>query len=265
MNPGMLRALWSYRGLVMGLVRRDLQVRSLRAVWGGSWLVLGPAIQIAIYTLVFSQVLVARLPGVDDPLAYGFFLCAGILPWVFFTELVSRAQTLFLEHALLLKAVRFPRSVLPAALLGTGLINFAIPVVILMMVLVVTGRWPGAVLLAAPPVLAIWTVLALGLGVLTGTLNVFFRDVGYAVGIALQFWFWLTPIVYPASIVPAAARTLLAWNPLWPLVSALQGIVVQGAWPEWGTLVVPGVVALVAALLGWGAFVALGADLVDEI
>lgn len=265
MTPGMLRALWSYRGLVTGLVRRDLRVRSLRAAWGGSWLVIGPAIQIAIYTLVFSQVLVAKLPGVDDPLAYGFYLCAGILPWVFFTELVTRAQTLFLEHAPLLKAVRFPRSVLPAALLGTGLVNFAIPVAILLLVLLVTGRWPGAALLAAPPVLAVWAALALGLGILTGTLNVFFRDVGYAVGIALQFWFWLTPIVYPASIVPEAWRRLLAWNPLAPLVGALQGIVVQGAWPAWETLVAPAAVAVVIALAGWGAFLALSADLVDEL
>jgi lipopolysaccharide transport system permease protein len=264
-NPGMLRALWSYRGLVTGLVRRDLRVRSLRALWGGAWLVIGPAIQIAIYTLVFSQVLAARLPGVDDPLAYGFFLCAGILPWAFFTELVTRAQTLFLEHAPLLKAVRFPRSTLPAALLGTGLVNFAIPVAILLLVLAATGRWPGAALLAALPVLAVWAALALGLGILTGTLNVFFRDVGYAVGIALQFWFWLTPIVYPASIVPPAVRSALAWNPLTPLVVALQGIVVQGVWPAWGTLVAPAAVAALLALAGWGAFVALSADLVDEL
>jgi lipopolysaccharide transport system permease protein len=261
----MLRALWSYRGLVASLVRRDLRMRSMRAAWGGAWLVIGPALQIAIYTLVFSQVLSARLPGVDDPLAFGFFLCAGILPWAFFLELVTRAQTLFLEHAPLLKAVRFPRVTLPAALLGTALVNFAIPVAILLVVLLATGHWPGLPLLGALPVLALWAALALGLGILTGTLNVFFRDVGHAVGIALQFWFWLTPIVYPATIVPEAARPLLAWNPLTPLVAALQGIVVSGAWPAWETLAMPAAVAAAAALLGWGAFVTLGADLVDEL
>jgi lipopolysaccharide transport system permease protein len=261
----MLRALWAYRGLVASLVRRDLRMRSLRAAWGGAWLVIGPALQIAIYTLVFSQVLSAKLPGVDDPLAFGFFLCAGILPWALFVELVTRAQTLFLEHAALLKAVRFPRVTLPAALLATAAINFAIPAVILLLVLLATGHWPGAALVGALPVLAIWVALALGLGVLTGTLNVFFRDVGHAVGIALQFWFWLTPIVYPASIVPEAARAALAWNPLTPLVAALQGVVVRGAWPEWGTLVAPAAAALVVALLGWSAFVALDVDVVDEL
>jgi lipopolysaccharide transport system permease protein len=154
---------------------------------------------------------------------------------------------------------------LPAALLGTGLANFAIPVAILLLVLAATGRWPGAALLAAPPVLALWAALALGLGVLTGTLNVFFRDVGYAVGLALQFWFWLTPIVYPASIVPEAMQRVLAWNPLTPLVMALQGIVVQGVWPAWETLLAPAAFAVAAAALGWGAFVALSADLVDEL
>lgn len=265
MNLGMLRALWSYRGLIVGLVRRDLRMRSLNAAWGGAWLVIGPAIQILIYTVVFSRVLVARLPGVDDPLAYGFFLCAGVLPWAFFTELVTRAQTLFLEHAPLLKAIRFPRSTLPAALLGTALVNFSFPVAILLAVLAVAGRWPGIALLAALPVLAVWAALALGLGILTGTLNVFFRDVGHAVGIALQFWFWLTPIVYPLTIVPEPVRDLLAWNPLTPLVTALQGIVVQGAWPAWTALLGPAVAALAVALLGWATFLALSGDLVDEL
>lgn len=261
----MLRALWAYRGLVAGLVRRELRVRSLRAAWGNAWLVIQPAIQIAIYTLVFSQVLSARLPGTEDPMAYSLYLCAGILPWAYFSELVTRSQTLFLEHAHLLKAIRFPRATLPAALLGIATVNFAIVSGIFLAVLLVIGRWPGVALLGALPLLALWVLLALGIGMFTGTLNVFYRDVGHAVGVALQFWFWLTPIVYPSSIVPEALRAVLAWNPLYPLVTGLQGIVVEGAWPAWRTLGPALVFAPIAALLGWLTFRPLSSDLVDEL
>jgi lipopolysaccharide transport system permease protein len=260
-----IRAVWNYRGLVAGLVRRDLRLRSLRAAWGGAWLVIQPALQIGIYTLVFSRVLAARLPGVDDPLAYSLYLCAGLLPWTYFQEIVLRSQTLFLEHAHLLKAIYFPRSTLPLALLGTATLNFALVAGIFLLLLLALGRWPGTVLLAALPGLAALALLALGLGVLTGTLNVFFRDVGHAVAIALQFWFWLTPIVYPLAIVPEALRGLLAWNPLLPLVTGFQRVVVEHAAPAWDGLALAGAAALGAAAVGWGAFRALSADLVDEL
>jgi lipopolysaccharide transport system permease protein len=262
---GPLRGVWQYRGLVAGLVRRDLQMRSLRAIWGSAWMVIQPAIQIAIYTLVFSQVLAAKLPGNADPFAYSLYLCAGVLPWGWFTEMIGRSQTLFVEQAALMKAIRFPRTTLPTALaISTG-IHFAIVVAIFLVVLAAVGHWPGMPLLGALPLLAIWAALAIGIGILCGTLNVFFRDVGYAVGIALQFWFWLTPIVYPIAIVPDALRPALAWNPLLPLVAGLQRIVVEKQWPLWDGVPVSAAFAVVVAAIGLLTFRALASDLLDEL
>ena len=262
---GPLRGVWQYRGLVAGLVRRDLRMRSLRAVWGNAWLIILPGIQIAIYTLVFSRVLAAKLPGNADPLAYGIYLCAGILPWTWFTEMTVRSQTLFVEHSALMKAIRFPRTTLPVALAVSTGIHFAIVVAIFLCVLAAIGRWPGMPLLAALPLLAIWVVLAIGLGIFCGTLNVFFRDVGYAVGIVLQFWFWLTPIVYPISIVPDGLRPILAWNPLLPLVMGLQRIVLERQWPLWDGVPMAAAMAVFAAVLGLLTFRSLAADLLDEL
>jgi lipopolysaccharide transport system permease protein len=257
--------VWQYRGLVGSLIRREFRVRSLRAAWGNAWLVIQPAIQIAIYTLVFSRVLAAKLPGNADPLAYGLYLCAGVLPWTWFVEVMGRSQTLFVEHAALMKAIRFPRTTLPVALaLSTG-IHFAIIVAIFLAVLAGIGRWPGLPLLGALPLLAIWAVLALGLGILCGTLNVFFRDVGYAVGIVLQFWFWLTPIVYPLAIVPEGLHPVLAWNPLVPLVAGLQRIVLEHAWPLWDGVPTAAAMAVVVAALGLSTFRSLAVDLLDEL
>lgn len=261
----MFRALWQYRGLAGSLVRREFRIRSLRAMWGSAWLVIQPGIQIFIYTVIFAGVLRAKLPGVDDGLAYGLYLCAGLLTWNYFADVVGRSQTLFLDHAYLLRAVRFPRSTLPLALLVSATLQFAVVAAIFLLVLLVSGRWPGWVLLGALPLLVVQAALGVGIGLLSGTLNVFYRDVGQGMGVALQFWFWLTPIVYPASIVPETARRLLAWNPLYPLASGYQRIVVERAWPAFEPCAGAAVLAALVLLSAWGVFRALATDLVDEL
>ena len=108
-------------------------------------------------------------------------------------------------------------------------------------------------------------VLAVGLGLVLGVTNVFFRDVAQAVGVGLQFWFWLTPIVYPPGTVPEVVRNLMSWNPLYPLVASYQGIVVGHQWPVWSDLWLVGTVAVVVALISETAFRRLSDAMVDEL
>ncbi len=220
---------------------------------------------IFIYTVIFGTVMGARLPGVDDTLAYGIFLCSGVITWNYFSDLVIRCQTLFLDQAHLLKSLSFPRSALVVALFASAAINFAIVVGLFLIVLAVLGRWPGMALLSAIPLLATQTLLGLGLGVLTGTLNVFFRDIGQAVNVVIQFWFWLTPIVYSIDVVPARLRPFFEWNPMYAILNGYQRIVVSGALPDWDALLYSAAVALSFTLIGWWVFRALSADVVDEL
>jgi lipopolysaccharide transport system permease protein len=262
---GVIRALWSYRRLVLSLVRRDLKQRSSGAVWGHTWLIIKPGMQILIYTVIFGAVIGARLPGVDDRVAYGLFLCAGIIHWNHFSELLAQTQTMFLEHADIVKALRVPRSVLPMAVLLSSLVNYGISAAIFLVALAVLGWWPGSVLLAAIPLLALQSLLAVALGVLTGTLNVFFRDVGQATPVVLQIWFWLTPIVYPASILPEAIRQLLPLNPLYAVTIGYQRIVIERELPVWADAMPIAIAASVLAALAWMVFRSLSSDLVDEL
>ncbi|MDX2165674.1 MAG: ABC transporter permease [Deltaproteobacteria bacterium] len=260
-----LRAVWQYRGFVAGLVRREFAARYLQSVLGAAWALLTPLATIAIYTLVFANVMGARMPGTEDRFAYSVFLCAGLLPWNYFSEVVLRGLNVFLEYAPLLKKVSFPRSVLPVALLCTATLNFAIIFGLFLVVLIGLGRFPGWAVLAFVPLLALQQALALGLGVLLGVLNVFFRDVGQAVGVLLQFWFWLTPIVYSASVLPQRARGWLALNPLTALVDAYQQILLTGAWPDWAALRGHALAAALLCGLAAFAFSRLQGELVDEL
>jgi len=262
---GRLKALWAYRGFVLGMVARDFRGRYLGSVLGASWAVLNPLAQILVYTLVFSRVRHARLPNVQDTLAYSLYLCAGVLTWNYFVEVLLRSQTVFLEQANMLKKVSFPRVTLPAYVFLSASVNFSIIWGLFLAFLLISGRWPGWVLVALVPLLLIQQVLAVGLGLVLGVTNVFFRDVAQAVGVGLQFWFWLTPIVYPLGTVPEVVRNLMAWNPLYPLIASYQGIVVGHQWPVWSDLWLVGAVAAVVALISERAFRHLSGAMVDEL
>ena len=115
------------------------------------------------------------------------------------------------------------------------------------------------------PVLAIQIIFSVGLGVTVGVLNVFFRDVGQFFAVLLQFWFWLTPVVYPASILPASVQPYISWNPMVPLVAAYQNILVHGQWPNWGSLLLPAVLALLFCAIGMRLFRKRVGEIVDEL
>lgn len=247
------------------MVARDFRGRYLGSVLGASWAVVNPLAQILIYTLVFSQVMRARLPDVRDTLAYSLYLCAGVLTWNYFVDVLLRSQTVFLEQANMLKKVSFPRVTLPSYVFVSASVNFSIIWGLFLAFLLVSGRWPGWVLVALVPLLLIQQVLAVGLGLVLGVTNVFFRDVAQVVGVGLQFWFWLTPIVYPLSTVPEVVRNLITWNPLYPLVASYQRIIVEHQWPVWSHLWLVGVVAAVVAVISETVFRHLAGAMVDEL
>ncbi|MFG8129141.1 ABC transporter permease [Pseudomonas aeruginosa] len=233
---GLSRSLWGYRGFVLGSVKREFQSRYRGSLFGALWTVLNPLSMIVVYTVIFSQVMRARLPGVDDGLAYSVYLCAGLLTWGLFAEITSRSQSMFIENANLLKKISFPRICLP-----------------------------GAALLALVPLLAIQVLFAAGLGMILGVLNVFFRDVGQLFGICLQFWFWLTPIVYPIGILPEGIRSLIELNPMTALMRSYQQLFLHGQWPDWPSLLPITLLALLLCALGLRLFRQRVGEMVDEL
>ena len=262
---GLLRAVWGYRGFIWGSVKREFQVRYRNSVLGAAWTVLNPLAMIIVYTVIFSQVMKAKLPDVDNDFAYSIYLCAGVLTWGLFSEITSRAQNVFLEHANLIKKISFPRICLPIIVVLSASVNFAIIFALFLAFLVFSGNFPGLNALALIPVLAIQVVFSIGLGIVVGVLNVFFRDVGQFFTVVLQFWFWLTPVVYTAAILPAAVQPYLAWNPMTPMIGAYQDILVHGLWPDWHGLLFPLLTGLLLCAFGMRLFRKRAGEMVDEL
>ncbi|WP_339494127.1 ABC transporter permease [Pseudomonas sp. RA_105y_Pfl2_P56] len=259
------RLLHSYRGFILGSVKREFQARYRNSLFGALWPIFNPLSMIVVYTVIFSHIMRARLPGVDDSMAYSVYLCAGLLAWGLFSEITLRSQTMFLDNANLLKKISFPRICLPVIVLINAGINFAIIIGLFLGFLLVSGRWPGMALLALLPLILLQMMFCAGLGMVLGVLNVFFRDVGQLFAICLQFWFWLTPIVYPISILPEWVQRLLQLNPLTNLIASYQNLFLYGQWPVWSSLLPIFVAGALLCVIGLRLFRQRVGEMVDEL
>lgn len=262
---GMLRDVWAFRGFITGNVKREFQSRYLGTQFGAFWVVVHPFTMIVIYTVVFAKLMKTSLPNHSSEYAYSIFLCAGVLTWNLFAEMLSRCVNIFIENGGMLKKVNFPKLCLPIIVLTSSWLHFAIVMSLFLIFLALSGNFPGWVLLAGIPVLAIQAAFTVGLGVLLATINVFYRDVSHSVSVILQFWFWVTPIIYVPTLIPERARAVLEWNPMWPLIQAYQGIFLDHAMPTWALLVYPAILAAVLSVLGMYAFFRLQGEIVDEL
>jgi lipopolysaccharide transport system permease protein len=265
MSLALVKSIAGYRGFIFGSVQREFQSKYRNSILGAAWTVLNPLAMIFVYTVIFASVMRTRLAGSDSTFAYSIYLCAGVLTWGLFAEITARGQTVFLENAGLIKKLTFPRICLPVIVVCNALLNFSIIFALFTLFLVATGNFPGLVFAAMLPLLAVQVMFAIGLGMILGVLNVFFRDVGQFFTIFLQFWFWFTPVVYPVAVLPENVRGWLAFNPMAPLIMAYQDVLVKQQWPQWGSLLPVTVLALLLCAFGLRLFRKRAGEMVDEL
>lgn len=227
------------------------------------WLVLHPLAQVLIFALVLSSVLSARLPGVDNRYSYTVYLLSGTLCWSLFAEIVQRLVTVFIDNASMLKKIQFPRVALPVIVVGSALVSNLALLLVVMLGLPLLGVMPSPQFLWLPVLMLLTIALASGIGLLLGTLNVFVRDIAQAMQVILQFWFWVTPIVYPVTVVPKAFGMLLAFNPVMPLVTGFHNVIVYDRPPPalWPTVAF----AVVTLALGMFVFRRAAPEIVDVL
>jgi ABC-type polysaccharide/polyol phosphate export permease len=243
-----LRALVAYRGLLRGLVQRDLAVKYKGSLLGVAWSLLHPLVMVAVYTLAFRYVV--RVPIERFPL----FLLSGLLPWMFFTSALSAATGAVADNGTLVRKVAFPRAVLPIAAIASALVQFLLMYTVLVPTALVMGAGLSLSWAALLPVVLLQTAFTAGLGLLLATAYVFVRDARHLLDVALQVWFWLTPIVYAASLAPETLRRWLRLNPMMHFVTAYQQIVTQHAVPSAATFALLAAMAALSLALGWTVF-----------
>lgn len=261
----LMRNLWSYRGFIIGSVKREFQLKYRNSMLGAAWVVLQPLAMIIVYTVVFSQVMRAKLPGIDSSFGYSIFLCAGVLTWNLFTDIVTKSQNMFLDSANLLKKISFPRVCIPVVVVLNSVLNFLIVFGIFTLFLILIGEFPGLIFISIIPLIAVLVLLAVGLGMVVGVFNVFFRDVGQFFNIFITFWFWLTPIIYPKTILPEWVNKYLFLNPVSAPISEIQKVLISNELPNFVSILYPFVFASMLCLWGFYLYRRHSSEMVDEL
>jgi lipopolysaccharide transport system permease protein len=261
--PEAVVELWGQRRLLGALVLRDLRTRYAGSTVGVVWAVANPLLQILILTLVFSYVLEVRLGGLPD-VPFPVVLAWGLFPWIGFQEGAARATTSLVENGILIKRMAFRPGVLAAQAVFAAAVQqlVALSVLALAMPLLGVRVAPSLPLCILPFLLQI--CLGVGVGWILGVLHVYFRDTAQVVVVALQAWFYLTPIVYTLKTAPQPLQRLLLLNPLCGIVESYRGFALGGPVP-WGALAWSAAVALVALSGGAAVMSRARAEVADLV
>jgi len=239
--------VWNSGELLWNLTQREVRGKYKRTALGQLWSLANPIAAIIVYTFIFSVVFqvpaqVGEPSGLDN---YALWLVCGLLPWMFFNSTLTVGVRSIVDNANLVQKVYFPRLVLPLSLTGAGLVNWSFEMAVLAIALSIFG---GFVLPWIPLVIVFMVVLAVfvaGLSMILSVANVFFRDLAYLLTVVLQFWFYLTPILYPLSLVqaqsdkwggvlgtPVTLEMLYRLNPLEPYVAIFRDLLYHNTLPE---------------------------------
>ena len=261
----MMRSLWNYRQFISSSIGNEFRARFSRSALGGAWMILNPLAQVAIYAFILSNVISAKLPDTDSKYAYAAYLMAGLLAWALFSEIITRCLTLFIEFGNLMKKMRFPRGTLPLIVVGSNLLTNMFLFAAMIAIFLSLGHEFTLQILWLAPLMMLLTCFSLAIGLIFGILNVFVRDVGHIIPIALQIWFWLTPIVYPLSIIPAEYHRWLRCNPMYHFSNAYQDVLLYGRAPQLeGILIISGI-TIVLMLMSFVLFRKANAEMVDVL
>lgn len=203
-------ALWEYRELGYILIWRDVTVRYKQTAIGVAWVILQPLITMLIFTAIFGML--AKVPS--DGVWYPVFSLTALLPWTYFAQAVTRAGESVVVNAKIVSKIYFPRLWLPLSMVVSPLIDFALSMVLLFGLLLYAGIPLSWKVVTLPAFIFLAMLTALGLSLFTSAMNVKYRDVGHAIPFVIQIWMYLSPIVYPVSLVPEHWRWLYGLNPM---------------------------------------------------
>jgi lipopolysaccharide transport system permease protein len=230
--PADLKEIWNYRELLYFLTKRDIQVRYKQTVLGGLWAIIQPAFTMIVFTLFFGQL--AKMPSEGIP--YPIFVYAGLLPWTYFANAVSASGNSLVGSSNLITKVYFPRIMIPASAALAGLLDFAVAVLVLAVLMVYYQFLPGAAILVFPGLVALTFLCAVSTGLWLSALNVQFRDIRYVIPFVIQIWLFVSPVIYPVSLVRENLQWVLAINPMVGVIHAYRASLLGHQPIDWSLL-----------------------------
>jgi lipopolysaccharide transport system permease protein len=244
-----IRELYQFRGLLWVWSFREIRIRYKQSVLGGIWAVLQPLSTMLIFTLIFG--FFVQVP--TDGIPYPIFFYSALLPWTFFSSAVASAVPSLINNLNLVTKIYFPREILPIGAVMAAFVDFLIAS-LLFVVLIVIYRMPIHISILWLPILLVMQIfLTFGIGFLGAALIVSYRDLRFIIPLALQIWMYLSPVVYPLSLVPERFHFLYMLNPMAGVIDSYRRILL-GKMPQWEYLVFEMVIIIALFFLGYLVF-----------
>jgi len=219
--PVDLKELWNYRELLYFLTKRDIKVRYKQTVLGGLWAIIQPAFTMVVFTLFFGRL--AKVPS--DGIPYPIFVYVGLLPWTYFANALSASGNSLVGSANLITKVYFPRIIIPASASLAGLLDFFIAMLVLAAMMIYYQFLPNVGIVLFPFLVVLTFLCAVGVGLWLSALNVEYRDIRYVIPFLIQLWMFVSPVIYPVSLVGEKYRWLLALNPMGGVIQAYRSCI----------------------------------------
>jgi lipopolysaccharide transport system permease protein len=232
-----LRELWAYRELLVVLTIRDIKIRYKQTALGAAWAILQPFMSMVVFTIFFGHL--ANMPS--DGFPYPVFVYSALVPWTFFTNALSSSSNSLVGSAHLISKVYFPRLIIPLSAIGVCIVDFCLAASILLSMMLFSGVGWSLNLFMAPVLLLAIMFTSLGAGTCLCALTVSYRDFRYVVPFMVQLWMFVTPVVYPASLVPIQWRWLVHLNPMWGLIENFRAVFLGATFDFFGLAVSVGV------------------------
>jgi lipopolysaccharide transport system permease protein len=239
--------MWANRELLLFLVWRDIKVQYAQTALGAAWAVLQPLLTMLIFTVIFGRL--AKIPS--DGVPYSVFTLAALIPWMYFSNAFSAASSSLVSSSNLITKVYFPRLIIPVVAVLSGLVNFAVSCVVLAIMMAWYHVTPSVLAIPMIPALLLLTILtATGVGCWLAAIYIQYRDVRHIVPFIVQIWMYISPVVYPLSLVPERYRTLYALNPMAGIIQTFRVVLLRTGEIPWGTLGISTIVGMSLFLSG---------------
>lgn len=253
--------LWAYRELLYFFVWRDIKVRYKQTVVGAAWAILQPFLTMLVFTLIFGKL--AHIPS--EGLPYPIFSYNGLLPWMYFAAALQNATNTIVENQRLITKVYFPRLALPLSAVVSGLVDFGISFLMFAAMMIYYHVRPGWTMLWLPAFLLLALLTALGVGLWLSALNAIYRDVRYVLPFLVQFWLFASPVVYPASLMPAKWRWVYGLNPMTGVIEGFRWALAGRGDPPGHLILISSGVVLLVLLSGVAYFQKMETTVADVV
>lgn len=254
-----VKDLYNYRELLKTNIKKDVGGKYKHSFLGVLWSFINPLLQIAVYALVFQVILKSDIEN------YAVYLCCGLIPWQYFSNVVIRGAAVMIDNGNIIKKVYFPREILPISIATSEGVNFLIATIIILGFVIFGGIGLSVNILWYFVILAIQYIISIGITLIVSSLTVYFRDLLHLLGVFMQLLFYATPIVYAMDAVPASLQWILKINPMSYLIEGYRAIFYYKTMPNFQGLLIALIMGIVLCVAGYFIFKKLEKRFAEEL